>query len=182
MADMPTDLTPATTPAQIEAARRLIVEYEKWLGVDLCFQGFAEELAGLPGKYAPPRGRLLLAVESGQEAGCVALRPLQPLEESVCEMKRLYVRPEFRGRRIGRTLAEAILEAAREIGYARMRLDTLESMTPAITLYQSLGFQEVPPYYANPIPGAKYFELDLRRSPRNVGPAGIQVEAASGPV
>jgi len=162
MGDMPCEVIPANSPEQIEAARRLMLEYEKWLGIDLCFQGLAEELAQLPGKYAPPRGRLLLAAESGEWAGCVALRPL---EESICEMKRLYVGPAFRGRRIGRMLAEAVVRAAQEIGYARMRLDTLETMTPATTLYRSLGFQEIPPYCFNPIPGARYFELDLRKLP-----------------
>ena len=159
IADVAIDLIQASTPEQIEAVRRLIVEYEKSLGLDLCFQGLAEELAELPGTYASPSGRLLLASEAGQDIGCVALRPLQ---EGVCEMKRLYVRPAFRGRGIGRTLAEAVIRAAQEIGYARMRLETLETMTAAILLYRSLGFEEIPPYYRNPIPGAKYFEHGLR--------------------
>lgn len=162
MRDMPYDVIQSSSPEQIETARRLILEYEKSLGFDLCFQGLAEELAQLPGKYAPPRGRLLLAADSGEWIGCVALRPLA---EGICEMKRLYVRPESRGHGIGRILAEAVIRAAQEIGYDRMRLDTLETMTAATTLYRSLGFQEIPPYCFNPIPEAKYFELDLKKVP-----------------
>ena len=142
----------------IERARELFREYETSLGVDLCFQGFEQELAGLPGAYAPPSGRLLLAVDDDRPAGCVALRPLGA---DGCEMKRLYVRPEFRGRRVGRLLAERVIAEARAIGYPRMRLDTLPSMKEAIPLYRSLGFAEIGPYYANPVPGALFMERAL---------------------
>ena len=148
----------ATALPDIERARSLFREYETSLGVDLCFQGFEQELAGLPGAYARPSGRLLLAVDGGRPAGCIALRPLGA---DTCEMKRLYVRPEFRGRRVGRLLVERVLAEARAIGYARMRLDTLPSMKEAIPLYRSLGFEEIAPYYANPVPGALFMELAL---------------------
>ena len=148
----------ATALPDIERARSLFREYETSLGVDLCFQGFEQELAGLPGAYAPPSGRLLLAVDDDRPAGCIALRPLGA---DGCEMKRLYVRPEFRGRRVGRLLAERVLAEARAIGYAGMRLDTLPSMKEAIPLYRSLGFAEIAPYYANPVPGALFMERAL---------------------
>jgi putative acetyltransferase len=156
----PMEIIMASAPPDIERARGLFREYETSLGVDLCFQGFEQELAGLPGAYAAPRGRLLLAVEGGRAAGCVALRPLGG---DTCEMKRLYVRADFRGRRLGRLLASRILEEARAIGYARIRLDTLPSMTEAIVMYRSLGFNEIAPYYANPVTGALFMELELRR-------------------
>jgi ribosomal protein S18 acetylase RimI-like enzyme len=143
----------------IPTVRMLFREYSAWLQVDLCFQSFEEELAGLPGAYAPPTGRLLLARMDGNEiAGCVAARRLG---DGVCEMKRLFVRPGYRRLRIGRRLAEAIVEAARSAGYQRMRLDTLPQMREAVALYRSLGFREIPPYYHNPIAGAMYFELRL---------------------
>jgi ribosomal protein S18 acetylase RimI-like enzyme len=152
------EIAQATGSGDVDRVRDLFREYEQSLGIDLCFQGFEQELAGLPGAYAPPKGRLLLAVNAGRPAGCVALRALGP---DVCEMKRLYVRAEFRGRRAGRLLAERVLAEARAIGYARMRLDTLPSMKEAIAMYRSLGFQEIAPYYTNPVAGALFMELAL---------------------
>ena len=153
------DVVHAVTPGQIEQARALFREYERSMGIDLCFQGFEQELVGLPGAYAPPRGRLLLALDGAAPAGCVALRPLA---DAACEMKRLYVRPAFRGRRVGRLLAERVLAEARVIGYARLRLDTLPSMREAISLYGALGFVEIAPYTTNPVAGALFMELALR--------------------
>ena len=153
------EIVQALTPGHVAEARALFREYERSLGVDLCFQGFEQELAGLPGAYAPPRGRLLLSLDGAAPAGCVALRPLA---DAVCEMKRLYVRPAFRGRRAGRQLAEAVIAEARAIGYARMRLDTLPSMKEAIALYRALGFVEIAPYTTNPVAGALFMELALR--------------------
>jgi len=151
------DIVPATSEDHIGAARRLFKEYEASLGIELTFQGFAQEVAGLPGAYAPPGGRLLLAT-GAEPAGCVALRPL---DGGVCEMKRLYVRPTARGARLGRRLAETVIREARSIGYARMRLDTLPSMQEAFALYQTLGFREIAPYYATPIVGTRFMELSL---------------------
>jgi ribosomal protein S18 acetylase RimI-like enzyme len=151
------DIVPATSEDHIATARRLFKEYEASLGIELTFQGFAEEVAGLPGAYAPPAGRLLLAT-GAEPAGCVALRPLGG---GICEMKRLYVRPTARGARLGRRLAETVIREARAIGYARMRLDTLPSMKEAFALYQTLGFREIAPYYATPIVGTRFMELSL---------------------
>jgi putative acetyltransferase len=147
-------------PEWLEVARDLIAEYGASVGVDLSFQAFGDELAGLPGAYAPPRGRLLVALVDGDPAGCVALRPL---EDGGCEMKRLYVRPPFRGLRLGRALAERIVDSARQLGYRRMRLDTLPSMDTAQGLYRSLGFRETAPYTVNPVPDATFMALDLPR-------------------
>jgi len=152
----------AESPPQIAQARELFLEYEQSLGVSLCFQNFDRELAGLPGDYAPPSGRLLLAELSGELAGCVALHEFEP---QLCEMKRLYLRPTFRGRGLGRVLAERIITEAREIGYESMRLDTIEPiMKDAVAMYHKLGFREIAPYRPNPIAGAMYMERTLRRN------------------
>jgi putative acetyltransferase len=149
----------AHTPEDVRRVRRLFRAYADWLEVDLCFQGFERELAELPGCYAPPAGRLLVARVGGEVVGCVGLRPLEP---GVCEMKRLWVEPGFAGRGIGRALAERIVAAARQIGYRRMRLDTIPARMPAAQhLYASLGFQEIPAYYHNPLPGVVMLELEL---------------------
>ena len=153
------DIFQAESPADIAIVRDLFLEYAASLGFSLCFQSFDEELASLPGKYAPPKGRLLLARNDGQAVGCVALRPL---EETICEMKRLYVRPVFRGHGLGRTFAERILADARAIGYERVRLDTVEPiMGAAVALYRTLGFHEIAPYGAHPVPGTLFMELQL---------------------
>src|SRR5437899_1015661 len=154
-------LLQATSPSHIAQARELFQEYAASLGFDLCFQSFDKELAELPGDYAPPSGRLLLAFDNDALAGCIALHALES-STSICEMKRLYVRPSFRGHRIGQQLITAIIAAAREIGYTHMRLDTVSgTMDKAITLYRSYGFKEIPSYRANPIEGVLYMELKL---------------------
>jgi ribosomal protein S18 acetylase RimI-like enzyme len=140
--------------------RTLFQEYAASLGIDLCFQDFAEELARLPGAYSPPGGRLLLARWDQEPAGCVAFRPLQ---HDICEMKRLYVRPAYRGFGVGRALAERIIGAASDAGYSSMRLDSLPSMEPALQLYRRMGFRDVAPYRENPVPGAVFLELQLAR-------------------
>jgi len=150
----------ALSPAQVEQARELFIEYANSLNFSLCFQNFDDELAMLPGHYAPPGGRLLLGEYGGRLAACVALRAL---EEKVCEMKRLYLRPEFRGKGLGRRMAEYLIAEAREIGYQKMRLDTVEpAMKDAVAMYRRLGFREIPAYRENPNPGALYMELELR--------------------
>ena len=149
----------AQTSTQIAQARELFLEYAQSLGFSLCFQNFDKELAALPGDYAPPDGRLLLAEYEGKVAGCVALHGLG---DNICEMKRLYLRPEFRGKRLGRALAECVIAEARPIGYHRMRLDTVEPlMGDAVAMYRKMGFKEIPPYRPNPIAGAIYMELEL---------------------
>jgi ribosomal protein S18 acetylase RimI-like enzyme len=149
----------AETPPQIAQIRDLFLEYAQSLGFSLCFQNFDKELAGLPGDYAPPTGRLLLAEYEGQIAGCVALHKLEP---DICEMKRLYLRPQFRGKGLGRALADRIIAEARQIGYQRMRLDTVEPvMKDAVAMYRRIGFCEIEPYCQNPIAGALYMELQL---------------------
>ncbi|HZY05201.1 MAG TPA: GNAT family N-acetyltransferase [Anaeromyxobacteraceae bacterium] len=153
-----TRLGQAAAPEELALARELFLEYQRAIGVDLCFQGFQAEVAGLPGAYAPPRGRLLVAWVDERPAGCGALRPI---EGDAAEMKRMWVRPSFRGRGLGRAVAEALLAAARSEGYARIRLDTLPSMAEAQALYRSLGFVKVPPYNDNPHPGAIHMELRL---------------------
>jgi putative acetyltransferase len=144
---------------QLAQARELFLEYAQSLGFSLCFQNFDHELASLPGHYAPPEGRLLLAEYEGHLAGCVAMRKL---EDGICEMKRLYLRPQFRGKGLGRVFAEQIMAEARQIGYRLMRLDTVEPvMKDAVAMYRRLGFKEVAAYCANPIAGALYMELKL---------------------
>lgn len=151
----------AEYPADLETARELFREYAAWLGIDFCFQGFDAELAALPGYYAPPRGELLIAEDLATKhpVGCVAVRPMSA--PGMCEMKRMYVRQIARGTGLGRRLAIQILEVARKRGYRVMRLDTLGRLVPAITLYRSLGFRDIPAYYDNPIPGVVYLELGL---------------------
>jgi ribosomal protein S18 acetylase RimI-like enzyme len=148
-----------TSPTDIATARTLFQEYADDIGVDLCFQGFAEELSQLPGAYSPPQGRLLLAWANDVPAGCVALRPAT---ETICEMKRLFVRPAFRARGIGKSLVEAIIREAREIGYKTMQLDTLHTMTAATGLYESAGFIPRTPYYETPLVHTIFMERDLR--------------------
>jgi ribosomal protein S18 acetylase RimI-like enzyme len=148
----------AQFPRDLEIVRTLFREYATSLGFDLCFQGFDDELATLPGKYAVPTGGLFLARRLDAAAGCVAFRPLK---DGDCEMKRLYVRPAARGEKLGRRLAAHVCEAARAAGYRRICLDTIDSMREAITLYESLGFHEIAPYVFNPIAGAKYFAREL---------------------
>ena len=171
--DPPAALRVAEQPEDIELARDLFVEYARWLKVDLCFQGFERELAMLPGAYAPPFGRLLLAGPAGQAFGCIALRPLEVAEDSgngspkrsmggaIGEVKRLYVQPSQRAGGWGRRLAETLLADARAIGYRELKLDTLDWMADARRLYAKLGFRECDRYYDNPLPGVVYMSLEL---------------------
>lgn len=154
-------LDPAQGAAEMAIVRDLFLEYQAWLGVDLCFQGFAEELATLPGTYAPPAGGLWLARVDGDIAGVVGIRPIEP---KVAEMKRLWVRPAYRGRGLGRRLAELAVAAARAAGYRSICLDTLGHMAAARRLYDALGFREIPAYYDNPLDDVRYLELDLTES------------------
>ncbi len=152
--------------AGLHAVRELFREYAAGLGIDLCFQGYDQEVASLPGQYAEPQGALLLALVDGAAAGCAALRPLAEADyPNACEMKRLYVRRAFRRFGLGRALVQAMLDHAARAGYSTLLLDTLDDMEAARGLYESLGFVEVPPYYFNPIPGAHYLRADLQ-SPR----------------
>ena len=153
------EIKPAESSSQIEAIRELFLEYGRSLSFSLCFQSFDKELAGLPGDYGPPEGRLLLATQDGGAVGCVALHKL---ESEICEMKRLYVRPQFRGKGLGKILAEKVIAEARQAGYKHLRLDTVESeMRAAVAMYRRLGFREIKPYRANPMESALYMELQL---------------------
>ena len=159
------DIRQVETADETTAARQIFREYEAWLGLDLCFQGFEEELKNLPGKYSPPVGRLYLAYSGKDLAGCIAMRDLG---ESVCEMKRLFVREEFRGQRLGRLLIEKLIGDARGFGYKKMRLDTFPpKMGKAVQLYESYGFSEIRPYYNNPHEGVLFMELDLSGTERH---------------
>lgn len=158
---MTTSIEPALDGSSLVEVRVLLEEYAASVGIDLAFQGFDAELAELPGAYGPPAGRLLLARVDGRAAGCVAVRPL---ESGRCEMKRLYVRPAYRGSRLGRRLAEEAVREARAAGYRAMRLDTLDTMAAARSLYGTLGFRPIAPYRHNPVPGAEFLELNLRRA------------------
>ena len=159
-----TEIVCAHSIEDIENARSLFREYAAWLEIDLCFQNFEKEMSELPGDYAPPDGRLLLAFVNKALAGCIALRKLG---RGVCEMKRLFVRSNFRGQGLGRQLVDAIIREAKHIGYRRMRLDTLPpKMNRAISLYLSLGFKEIEPYYNNPVPEALFMELALNKNYR----------------
>jgi putative acetyltransferase len=150
------------SPALIDAAREIFIEYADSLGIDLGFQGFDEEIRLLPRGYLPPEGALLLAMVDGDVAGCAAMRPLTDVDyANACEMKRLYVRRPFRKFGLGRALAQSVMDIAASTGYSTMLLDTLVEMEAARELYASLGFVEVPPYYYNPLPGAHYFKADL---------------------
>ena len=153
------NIVDAVTHRHLDEVRRLFIEYERYLNVDLCFQDYAAELAGLPGSYAGPQGVLLLAVDNERPAGCVAVRPLAP---NACEMKRLFVRNAHRGTGLGRRLAQRSIHEAVRRGYRTMRLDTLERLHQAVALYTSLGFRRIDPYYHNPLQGVIYLELDLK--------------------
>ncbi|MFM0238761.1 GNAT family N-acetyltransferase [Paraburkholderia phytofirmans] len=159
-------ITTADFPRQLETVRAIFREYAGSLDVDLCFQNFESELAGLPGKFAAPRGRVLLAYNGEELIGCVAMRPL---DDTTCEMKRLYVRPSGRGLRAGRQLATRICDIAREAEYHRIRLDSLPTMLAALDLYASLGFAPIPAYVFNPIAGAVYLERNLIRPENQPG-------------
>ena len=154
-----TEFTPVTSEKHVEDARTLFREYETWLGMSLCFQNFEEEVAGLPGKYAPPSGRLYIVYVDGEPAGCIGLREIGP---SICEMQLFYLRESARGHGIGRKLIDQIITDAREIGYAKMRLDTYPpKMGKDVSLYEAHGFHEIPPYYDNPHDGVLYMEKAL---------------------
>jgi len=156
------ELVTVESPEHADAARGLIREYADSLGVDLCFQHLDAELAALPGEYAPPAGVLLVALVDGQPAGCGAIRPLPDVDyPDACEMKRLFVRRAFRRFGLGRLLAQTLIERAQQAGYSTLLLDTLDDMEAARSLYAELGFEEIPPYYFNPLAGAHYLKVDL---------------------
>ncbi len=162
MKTLPVDLSVPQSANELAAAAMIFKEYGDSLGIDLSFQGFEHELANLPGLYAAPRGTLLLAWVEGELAGCCALRPIDDVDvANAAEMKRLYVRPAFRRFGLGRLLAEAVLDAARQMGYSTVLLDTLDDMEAARALYEELGFVEIPPYYHNPMAGSHYLRVDL---------------------
>lgn len=162
MVDSSMTLTQVVSDAEIELARTLFKEYQLSLGISLCFQNFDQELANLPGDYAPPSGRLLLAHVDDEIAGCIALRKL---DDNTCEMKRLFLRPEFRGRGLGAPIVHTIIHEAKQIGYSKMRLDTIPGrMDQAIYLYRSIGFKEIPAYYDTPFTDTIYMELNLSTS------------------
>ena len=157
-------IKPAVTKTEIEEVRKLFREYEAFLAADLCFQSFEEELASLPGQYVRPHGDLLIGLVGEKIVGCVAVRRL---DDDICEMKRLFVRPEARGTGLGRRLAQEIIMIAQSFGYSLMRLDTLDRLTEAMHLYKKPGFQKIDPYYENPLPGVVYWELGLNTEKGN---------------
>ncbi|MEY2802921.1 MAG: hypothetical protein RL657_257 [Pseudomonadota bacterium] len=162
MKHLPLSLAEPQSDSEWVASAAIFREYGDSLGIDLSFQNFEEELASLPGLYAAPRGTVLLAWVDGELAGCCALRPIDDIDvPNAAEMKRLYVRPAFRRFGLGRLLAEAVLDAARRMGYSSVLLDTLDDMEAARALYEELGFVEIPPYYHNPLPGSHYLRVDL---------------------
>jgi putative acetyltransferase len=163
----------ANTPKEIEAVRRLFREYEAYLDVDLCFQQFESELKNLPGEYAPPSGTLLLAMDGRQPVGCGALRRIGSIQESICEMKRLYVNPEARGLGGGKQIARRLIQEGVRLGYSTMVLDTLDRLKVALHLYESLGFVRTDPYYDNPLSGVVYWKLDLKRAQKEVSSSVI---------
>jgi len=155
------EILPANNAELLTEVQRLFLEYEKWLNVDLCFQGFEEEVNSLPGKYSPPDGRLYIAKDNSSYIGCIALRKI---EDGICEMKRLYLTEAARGKGIGYKMIELIIQDAKDIGYKVMRLDTIkEKMPKAVSLYKSFGFKETKPYYHNPNPHTLFMELDLSK-------------------
>ncbi|HZL85084.1 MAG TPA: GNAT family N-acetyltransferase [Candidatus Krumholzibacteria bacterium] len=160
------EIVTATTPAHMAQVRELLVEYAAWLGISLCFQGFDEELESLPGRYAPPGGLLLLGLDGDRPVCCIGVRPM---EDGVCEMKRLYVRPSHRGQGVGEFLVMMAVGKAECIGYKSMRLDTLPVMATARQLYRRLGFREIEPYYTNPVEGVVYMEIALPVEPNDSG-------------
>jgi putative acetyltransferase len=158
MMQMPFELSPANSSDDFTIARALFLEYRTELNVDLCFQSFTAELDNLPALYAPPTGRLIIARVDGKIAGCVAVKKI---DTEICEMKRLYVKPEFRGKKVGIALVKRIIEIARELDYKIMRLDTLTTLERAVSIYRRIGFNTISPYYHNPLPNVLFFEKSL---------------------